>query len=316
MIEIATAQLMTPSPAWGIGLSALWGLFLTGLSWYCIRTGQQITYVTLSDGRRMERRLPLTFRLLLPFVGLPEPLVRSPHYERSRKSISTRLVAGGFEGLLSANEFMGLRFMVPIVMGAIWVGLIFLLVASSQNTVLLKLRPSLCVLGVLYYCLQPELWLRQQIAQRHRSIRRALPFLLDILTLSVEAGMDFMTALQRHVEVARLDALSEELIRVVREIQVGKTRREALRDMSTRVNLVDLRMVVNALVQADELGVSIGSILRIQSDQTRQRRFERAERLAHEAPVKLLFPLLLFIFPAVFLVLLGPVVKQVFEQGF
>jgi len=105
-------------------------------------------------------------------------------------------------------------------------------------------------------------------------------------------------------------------IRVIREIQLGKTRREALRDMSIRVNLPDLRSVVNALVQADELGVSIGAILRIQADQIRQRRFERAEKLANEAPVKMLGPLLFFIFPSVFLILLGPIVARLLEQGF
>jgi tight adherence protein C len=86
--------------------------------------------------------------------------------------------------------------------------------------------------------------------------------------------------------------------------------------MSIRVDLPDLRSVVNALVQADELGVSIGSILRIQSDQIRQRRFERAEKLANEAPTKLLFPLMIFIFPSVFLVLMGPIIVQMLKQGF
>ncbi len=151
--------------------------------------------------------------------------------------------------------------------------------------------------------------------KRHRSIQRALPFVLDLLTLSVEAGLDFMNALQRNIERRAIDPLSEELIRVVREIQVGATRREALRAMGIRVGLSDLRQVVNALVQADELGVSIGSILRIQADQMRQRRFERAERLAHEAPVKMLGPLMLFIFPAVFIVLMGPVVYQLVLNG-
>ena len=145
---------------------------------------------------------------------------------------------------------------------------------------------------------------------------RSLPFVLDLLTLSVEAGMDFMSALQRNVERARISPLNEELIRVIREIQLGKTRRQALRDMRQRVNMPDLGSVVSALAQADELGVSIGAILRIQSDQIRLRRFERAEKLANEAPVRLLFPLLFFIFPSVFLVLLGPIVARLIQQGF
>jgi tight adherence protein C len=138
--------------------------------------------------------------------------------------------------------------------------------------------------------------------------------MLDLLTLSVEAGLDFMSALQRIVERRRLDALGEEFVRVLREIQLGKTRRVALRDMSERVNHPDVRTVVNSLVQADELGVGISAILRIQADQMRQRRFERAEKQANEAPVKMLFPLVAFIFPAVFLVLLGPIILQILRQ--
>ena len=138
--------------------------------------------------------------------------------------------------------------------------------------------------------------------------------MLDLLTLSVEAGLDFMNAMQRIVERGKIDALGEELLRVLREIQLGKTRRNALKDMSERVDQADLRSVMNALVQADELGVGIASILRIQADQMRQRRFERAEKMANEAPVKMLFPLVAFIFPAVFLVLLGPIILQILRQ--
>ena len=128
--------------------------------------------------------------------------------------------------------------------------------------------------------------------------------------------MDFMTSLQRNVERATIDPLTEELIRVIREIQLGHTRRAALKAMSQRINLQEIRAVVNSLVQADELGVSIGSILRIQSEQIRQQRFERAEKLANEAPVKMLAPLLLFIFPGVFLILLGPILYQAAQQMF
>ena len=134
--------------------------------------------------------------------------------------------------------------------------------------------------------------------------------MLDLLTLSVEAGLDFMTALQRNCERRKLDPLNEELIHMIREIQLGTARRVALKNLSTRVALEDLRSVTYSLIQADELGVSIGAILRIQADQMRQRRFDRAERLANEAPVKLLLPLMLFIFPCVFIILLGPILQQ------
>jgi tight adherence protein C len=139
---------------------------------------------------------------------------------------------------------------------------------------------------------------------------KALPFVLDLLTLSVEAGMDFIGALQRNCKSRRLDPLNEELLRMTKEIQVGVSRKQALRNMAERVRQSDLSAVSFALIQADELGVSIGSILRIQSNELRSRRFDRAERLAAQAPVKMLFPLMICIFPAVFVILLGPVLGQ------
>ena len=122
--------------------------------------------------------------------------------------------------------------------------------------------------------------------------------------------MDFMSALQRNCARRRLDPLNEELIRMTREIQMGIARRVALRNMADRVRQPDLKAVAFALIQADELGVPIGPILRIQSEQLRTRRFDRAERLANEAPVKMLGPLLLCIFPAVMIVLLAPILLE------
>ena len=136
--------------------------------------------------------------------------------------------------------------------------------------------------------------------ERRTSVR------IPLFTATVEAG--FPSPADDHLE--RSIDLNEELIRMIREIQLGTTRRVALANMSRRVDLADLRSVTYSLIQADELGVSVGSILRIQADQMRQRRFDRAERLANEAPVKLLFPLMLFIFPCVFIILLGPILQQ------
>ena len=154
------------------------------------------------------------------------------------------------------------------------------------------------------------IWLRSAMKRRHLSIQKALPFVLDLLTLSVEAGMDFISALQRNCKLRKLDPLNEELLRMTKEIQVGSSRKDALKGMADRVKQPDLKSVAYALIQADELGVSIGSILRIQSEQLRSRRFDRAEKLAAEAPVKMLGPLMLCIFPAVFIILLGPVISQ------
>jgi len=298
------------------GLAITWAIAFTGFGWYCAYAAREITYVTLADGRRKERRLPIAFRLLLPLAPNLTPLFSRPFFAKPRDSVSKKIISAGYDGLLSADEFLGLRVLFPLLIGPLWALFIRSAAVASKVAVLAKLQPALIVIGVLWLVIYPSAWLRRAVQARHGEIRRALPFVLDLLTLSVEAGMDFMSALQRNIERRTIDALGEELIRVVREIQLGKTRRNALRDLSLRVNLQELRSVVNALVQADELGVSIGSILRIQSDQMRQRRFERAEKLANEAPVKMLFPLMMFIFPAVFLILLGPIITRMIQQGF
>ena len=198
---------------------------------------------------------------------------------------------------------------MPLALGSVW-----LLLAAGLARLDATVRDHftlIALLGVGLFYLQPIFWLRRSIKLRHKAIQRALPFVIDLLTLSVEAGIDFMSGLQRAVERRRMDPLTEELIRMIHEIQLGAPRRVALRNLSQRVNMPDMRSFAFSLIQADELGVSIGVILRIQSDQMRQRRFDRAERLANEAPVKMLGPLMLFIFPAVFIVLLGPILARV-----
>jgi tight adherence protein C len=123
-----------------------------------------------------------------------------------------------------------------------------------------------------------------------------------------------MTGINRIIQKREIDPLGEELIRVFREIQVGRSRKEALQNFSIRVNHSDVRTLSNALIQADELGSGIGHALRIQADQIRIKRFQRAEQLGNKAPVKMLFPLTLFIFPAVFLILLGPILLQMLQR--
>ena len=286
-----------------------WSLCAAGIAFYCLQISRQITYVTLADGRREERTLPLAFRLLLPFTPNLHAFTAQPRIRRQREVAERQLVSAGFDGLLSGEEFLALRLLVPLVLGAFWV-----LLAAGFARLDATVRDHftlIALLGVGLFYLQPLVWLRRSIKLRHRSIQRALPFVIDLLTLSVEAGIDFMSGLQRAVERRRMDPLTEELIRMIHEIQLGASRRVALRNLSQRVNMPDMRSFAYSLIQADELGVSIGVILRIQSDQMRQRRFDRAERLANEAPVKMLGPLMLFIFPAVFIVLLGPILSRV-----
>ena len=291
----------------------LWAAAAGLFSWCAAVAAGRVTYVTLADGRRRERRLPFAFRLLLPLAPNVARPFRSPALADARARAAAALAAGGFDGLLEPWEFLSLKLLLPLCLGPFWLLALHLgLRAAGPEAA--RLFPSVGVLGLVLLWCRPALWLRAAVRRRQAEIVRALPFVLDLLTLSVEAGLDFMSALRRCAERPAVDPLSEELLRVVRETQVGTPRRDALRAFAARAGVPDVRSLVGALVQADELGVSVGAILRVQAAQIRQRRFERAERLANEAPVKLLGPLVLFVFPAVFLVLLGPVLFRLSGQ--
>lgn len=182
-------------------------------------------------------------------------------------------------------------------------GLLFgLITASAVGANLLW-----CLAGGLFGMWYPTQWVRDQVTRRHHLITRALPYNLDLLTLSVEAGLDFTGALGKVVEKGKEGPLREELSMVLKQLKMGKTREESLRSMVARVDLPPLTSFVNALIQADRMGTSLGKVLRIQSTQLRIDRTQRAEKLAGEAPVKMLGPLVLCIFPTVFMVLFGPI---------
>lgn len=314
------AQHILVPPLGGLGwlAASVWMVAAILFGWYLGKRATEIRYATLADGQRMTRKLPLSFRILLPFASNVR-MFHKPGYAKLRETTDKRLVSAGYDTVLSATDFLALRLLVPMAITPVVVILVMLVTARIPGDMGLAVRSRqgflfLCLF--LYLMLRPRTWLTNTIRRRHREIERGLPFVLDLLTLSVEAGLDFMTSIRRLIERRKVDALSEEFIRAVREMQVGRTRKEALRDMAGRAQQPDLTSVVTALIQADELGVGIGAILRIQADQMRQRRFQRAEKLANEAPVKLLFPLVCFIFPCVFLVLLGPIFLEMLKSGF
>jgi tight adherence protein C len=147
--------------------------------------------------------------------------------------------------------------------------------------------------------------LRSQISRRQGGIVKALPDCLDLLTICVEAGLGFDAAMGKVYDKWDND-LSVAFGRVLQEIQLGKIRRDALRDMAKRMDVPDVTSFTAAIIQADQLGVSISKILRIQSDQMRVKRRQRAQEKAHQAPVKMLIPMVFLIFPSIWIVLLGP----------
>jgi tight adherence protein C len=289
------------------------------IAWQLISTAQRVTYITLADGRRQERSLPFLLRLVLPFAAtVPGFIIDHRSLEDSRQRIARKLVSGGFEGVIEAREVVALRILMPVGFGGflcVLLALAFQGMHGPFGEAMAQRQAAFYFLIICLFGFYPDMWLKNSVKRRHRQIERALPFVLDLLTLSVESGLDFMTGINRIIQNREVDPLGEELIRMFREIQVGRSRREALQNFSARINHGDIRSVTNALVQADELGTGIGGALRIQSDQIRTKRFQRAEKLGNEAPVKMLFPLVFFIFPSVFLILLGPVVLRMAVQG-
>jgi tight adherence protein C len=168
---------------------------------------------------------------------------------------------------------------------------------------------------VVFGAMFPYIWLSDQIKKRQRKIAKALPYNTDLLTLSVEAGLDFQAALGTVVEKGQPGPLIEEFNILLGEIRLGKTRAEALRNLADRVQMPEVSAFVSNLIQADRMGTGLGKVLRIQTNQMRIARTHRAEKAANEAPVKMLLPLIGCIFPTVFLVLFGPIVYRLLFGG-
>jgi tight adherence protein C len=176
-------------------------------------------------------------------------------------------------------------------------------------------RVIVAVLAGAVGCVLPLSALRERRAMRLREISRALPFYLDVITLSVESGANLTGALQHAVAKGPGGPLGAEIERVLRDVRAGRTRADALRAMAERLALPSVASWVSALVAAERHGSSLGPILRAQAEQRRMERFQAAEKLAMKAPVKMLFPLLVFIFPCTFVLLFFPVVVRLLQEG-
>jgi len=161
----------------------------------------------------------------------------------------------------------------------------------------------------------PASWLRDRIESRRRAVLRDLPFYLDVLTLSIESGLNVASAFVQAVDKGPMGPLRDEFGRMLRDLRTGRSREEALRAVADRLQVPAVTSLVSALLVAEKQGASLGAVLRAQAEQRRNERFMRAEKLAMEAPVKMLAPLLLFIFPCTFVVLLFPVVSRFIQEG-
>jgi tight adherence protein C len=236
--------------------------------------------------------------------------IRSEGLDDYRRSLPKMMTRAGLEGFMVAEEYIAFHIFSALAVLPVTAYLVFIVMGSSVATFIFLSLPIMLMIG-----LYPVYYLKRRIAERHKKIFRALPGALDLLTVSVEAGLDFMGGLNLVVEKGQPGPLRDEFSRMIKQMKLGVTRVDALREMSDRVGQTDLSSAIAALIQASTLGSSLGPILRIQARMMRERRSQIAEKLANEAPVKIIFPIVAFIFPSVFLVLLGPVLIKVVYQG-
>jgi tight adherence protein C len=224
-----------------------------------------------------------------------------------------RLAQAGNPRGLNVEGFYGLKGMVAVVAVVVMVILMYLNVLPGtvpyppQAPAAALEWGVIALVGGFFF---PDLWIYDERKRRQKRIQKALPDTIDIIAISVEAGLGFDAACQRVATKAK-DDLSLEFERFLLELRLGKGRREALRNIIWRTGVADLSQFITAIIQADQLGVSIANVLRIQSEQMRMRRRQRAEELAQKAPLKMLFPMAFFIFPSIFVVILGPVIPNI-----
>jgi tight adherence protein C len=250
-----------------------------------------------------EKETPLG-RLLHPFTAPIE--VAFP--EQARRRIREKLASAGVLNSLSETEFIFFRILSALA--GLGGGTGFYLLVSAK-------KPQLAVAGGILLALlgafMPDLWLQGRLKQRQQRIRKTLSDALDLLVVSVEAGTGFDGAL-RHVKERFPGPMSEEFDRVLQEMRLGKPRTDALRDMAARTGVEDVSVFVSAVCQADQLGVGMAQMLRAQSQSLRGRRIMQIKETAQKLPVKLLFPLVFCIFPAIFVAIVGPGLIRIYEQ--
>lgn len=251
----------------------------------------------------IELQLPFTQRVVLPLLNVFLNKLGQMGPKQNADKLKNMLQQAGNPGGITPTTFVGLRMGLAVVLLVIFGGITFSSMSATEAMMY-------TALGTVLGYLLPGMWLGQQIKKRKHRITRSLPDALDLLTISVEAGLGFDMALKRVTEKWD-DDLGREFKRVLLDISLGRTRRDALRDLATRTDVEDVQIFVSAMIQAEQLGVSIAKILRLQSDQMRQRRRQRAEEQAQRAPILMLFPMVFLIFPSIFVVILGPAIPKI-----
>lgn len=248
-------------------------------------------------------RPSIGFRILWPVINVFGNTFGPLLGARRQQACLQKLRQAGQEYALTPQQFQGAK-----IAGLLITGVLAAMLDGGENMWVVAMG---CLLGFFY----PDIWLKEHTKKRNLAILKSLPFFLDIVTLSVESGLNLTGAMQKAVDRCKPGPLIVEINRVLREVRAGKPRVEALRDLADRLDSAPISSLVAALVQGELMGSSLGPVLRAQSDQRRIERFQRAEKLAMEAPVKMLGPLILFIFPCTFVIIGFPIVMKFMASG-
>src|SRR3954449_7568650 len=258
----------------------------------------------------LELQQPFVERTLRPLVGR---LSRSSSRIAStavRATTEKRLALAGNPGDMRVADWLGIK-VVGAIVGAILFFFLFAIVGLLGFPFVIG--ALMAVVGAIFGYIAPEFWLGRKVKARQKAILMMIPDALDLLTISVRAGLGFDAALGKVVEKLQ-GPLSDEFRRALAEVRVGKARRDALRDIVPRTDVVPLTNFIGAIIQAEQLGVSVSKVLQVQSEQLRIERRQRAEEQAAKAPIKMLFPLVGCIFPSLFIVILGPAIILIVQN--
>tara|TARA_R110002049_G_scaffold101208_2_gene245743 strand:- start:1475 stop:2392 length:918 start_codon:yes stop_codon:yes gene_type:complete len=262
--------------------------------------------MTAGENRKYMDPPPLFMMPVWPFVRLVTFFVGNHLPSSYLNKLDAKLQKNGLSFVMTAEDYFSVCLVFAIVIPA----LAAIPMASSGN-----IKPEfLLILALIGYIL-PEAWVRDSRRKRDKEVVQSLPIYLDYLSMCVDAGLNFAGALKQAVDKGPKGAMKNEFRIVLRDVNSGQTRADALARMADRVDLKDVTVFVSAVTQAEKMGTSMRDTLIIQAEQRLDERFQRAEKMAMEAPVKLVIPLVIFIFPLTFMILLFPIIVKFIEQG-
>ena len=256
----------------------------------------------------IELSQPFSERVIIPVVRRIGEFSARFTPQKAIQDTARRLELAGNPWPIDAATFLALRFILAVVLAGFLIAVVIISPPSNPSDNFMYIGGAAFAGFFL-----PHLMLTSRITRRQKEIRKAMPDALDLLTICVEAGLGFDAAMSKVSEKWE-NELSLAFARVIREVQLGKVRRDALKDMSDRLGIPEMTSFVAAIIQSEQLGVSMAKVLRIQSDQMRVKRRQRAEEEAHKAPVKMIIPMALLIFPSIMIIILTPAAMQIMES--